>query len=154
MDPDADTLAAEPVLALVREVMTHRIPFNRVLGIDIVDIAKGRVVLAIPFRPELVGDIQRPALHGGVLSSLIDTAGGAAVWTCIREDDRVSTIDLRIDYLRPARLESLHACAEVLRVGNRVGVVSVRAYHPSSAAETMAEGKGVYSVKRAGDRDR
>ena len=154
MGPDADSLPEDRVLALVREVMTRHIPFNRVLGIELVEIAKGRVVLAIPFRPELVGDVQRPALHGGVLSALIDTAGGAAVWTCIAEEDRVSTVDLRVDYLRPARLETLHACAEVLRVGNRVGVVTVRAYHPSTPAETMAEGKGVYSVKRAGERDR
>ena len=64
------------------------------------------------------------------------------------EDDRarISTIDLRIDYLRPARLETIVAEANVVRLGNRVGVADVRLYHGSTASETVATGKGVYNV--------
>jgi uncharacterized protein (TIGR00369 family) len=138
-------------LARVREVMTSLIPFNRELGLEVRELAPGRAVLAIPFRPGLVGDPMRPALHGGVISALIDTAGGAAVWTAIGPDDRPSTIDLRVDYLRPGRLEALVAAAEVLRVGNRVGVTTIRAYHDDRPDELIAEGKGVYAVKRARD---
>ena len=69
-----------------------------------------------------------------------------------RLHDRPSTIDLRVDYLRPGRAETLIAEAEVLRMGNRVGVTSIRAYHPDRPGETIAEGKGVYAVKRADDR--
>lgn len=138
-------------LAFVRHLMTEGVPFNRVLGIQVVEIGNGRVVFAVPFRPELVGDPDRPALHGGVLSAVADAAGGCAVWTTVGESDRVSTIDLRIDYLRPARLELFHAIATVLRVGNRVGVANVIVVHPSRPDEPVAEAKGVYSVKRAGD---
>jgi uncharacterized protein (TIGR00369 family) len=139
-------------LAFVRRFMDEEIPFNREIGIKVVELSPGRAVLGIAYRPALIGDPVRPALHGGVISALADTCGGAAVWTAIGDADRCSTIDIRIDYLRPGRLETLHAAAEVLRVGNRVGVTSIRLYHPARPDEVVAEGKGVYSVKRAEDR--
>ncbi len=135
-------------LDLLKRVMEEHIPFNRFLGLRAVAVEKGRVRIEIPFRPELVGDPMRPALHGGVLSMLADTAGGAAVWSDVPDERaRVSTIDLRIDYLRPAKLETIAAEATVVRVGNRVGVVDVRIFHPSAEGDTVATGKGVYNVK-------
>ncbi|AKF07222.1 thioesterase family protein [Sandaracinus amylolyticus] len=138
-------------LAFVRRLMDEAIPFNRVLGLRVRELTRGRAVLEVPYKPELIGDPDRPALHGGVLSAVADTAGGCAVWTTVGESDRVSTIDLRVDYLRPGRLEPFHAIASVLRVGNRVGVANVLLVHPSAPDEPIAEAKGVYSVKRAGD---
>jgi uncharacterized protein (TIGR00369 family) len=124
------------------------IPFNKFLGMRVRSIKKGFARLEIPFRPELIGDPLRPALHGGVVSTLADTAGGMAVWSGVADErSRVSTIDLRVDYLRPARLETLVAEATVVRLGNRVGVADVRLFHPDAEAETVATGKGVYNVK-------
>lgn len=132
---------------VLRQVMEEVIPFNRWLGLKVGGLRKGFARLEIPFRDELVGDPLRPALHGGVLSMLADTAGGAAVWTGLEDERaRVATIDLRIDYLRPARLETIVAEAQVVRVGNRVGVADVRLFHPSHESETVATGKGVYNV--------
>src|SRR5438094_8943585 len=68
-------------LALVRTLIDDEIPFNRVLGLRVRHLARGLAVLEIPFRPELIGDRERPALHGGVVSALADTCGGAAGWT-------------------------------------------------------------------------
>jgi uncharacterized protein (TIGR00369 family) len=127
--------------------MEEVIPFNRYLGLKVGGLRKGFARLEIPFRDEYVGDPLRPALHGGVLSMLADTAGGAAVWTGLEDERaRVATIDLRLDYLRPARLETIVAEAHVVRVGNRVGVADVRLFHPSHESETVATGKGVYNV--------
>lgn len=139
------------ILALVRDVMTARIPFNAFLGIRVDELDRGFARLSIPFRGEYIGDSARPALHGGVISTLIDTAGGAAVWTTVNRLDRVSTIDLRVDYLRPGRAETLVAEARVVRTGNRVGVVTVRAFHESAPSETVADGKAVYNIKRGHD---
>ncbi len=128
-------------------LMEGMIPFNRYLGIVATKLERGFARLEIPFREELVGDMLRPALHGGVLSALADTAGGAAVWTGIEDERaRVSTIDLRIDYLRPAKLERVIAEAHVIRVGNRVGVADVRLFQPSAEGDTIATGKGVYNI--------
>jgi uncharacterized protein (TIGR00369 family) len=132
---------------LLRQVMEEMIPFNRYLGVRFVASRAGFARLEIPFRDELVGDPLRPALHGGVVSALADAAGGSAVWAGIEDQRaRVSTIDLRIDYLRPARLVTLVAEAQVVRLGNRVGVADVRLFHPDAEAETVATGKGVYNI--------
>ena len=141
------------ILALVRDVMTARIPFNAFLGIRVDELDNGFARLSIPFRDEYIRDAARPALHGGVISTLIDTAGGAAVWTTVNRLDRVSTIDLRVDYLRPGRAETLIAEARVVRTGNRVGVVTVRAFHASAPSATVADGKAVYNIKRGPGHD-
>ena len=136
MDPEA-----------LRQVMEELIPFNKVLGIKVVEIDKGHVRMQIPFREELIGDPMRRAMHGGVISALADTAGGASVWSALEEPRaRVSTIDMRIDYLRPGRPEMLVAEANVVRVGRRVGVTDMRVFHPSAPSESVATGKGVYNV--------
>ena len=132
---------------MLRKIMEDFIPFNRFLGLKVIDVKKGFVRMEIPFRDELVGDPQRPALHGGVMSALADTAGGMAVWSKIDDErSRVSTIDLRVDYLRPGKLETLVAEAQVVRLGNRVGVADVRLFHPAKPEDTVATGKGVYNV--------
>lgn len=136
-------------LAFVRSLIDDEIPFNRVLGLRVRRLARGVAVLEIPFRPELIGDRERPALHGGVVSALADTCGGAAVWTQVGAQDRVSTIDLRVDYLRPGRAELLLATGKVLRLGNRVGVVNIVVTQEGDA-EPIAEAKGVYAIKRVG----
>jgi uncharacterized protein (TIGR00369 family) len=137
-------------LDLLVRIMQDHIPYNRVLGVRVVGVERGMVRMMVPFRPELVGDPLRPALHGGVLSALADTAGGAAIWSGIDDDrGRVSTIDLRIDYLRPARLEDVVAEARTVRLGKRVGVADIRLFHPAREDETIATGKGVYNVLHA-----
>ena len=137
----------------LKQMMEGFIPFNAFLGMRVRDVSKGFVVIEIPFRPELVGDPLRPALHGGVLSALADACGGAAVWVDVQDSSsRVSTIDLRIDYLRPARLETIVAEGRVVRLGNRVGVVDMRLYNAPTPELTVATGKGVYNISggRAG----
>lgn len=135
-------------VAELAEFMGKHIPFNRFLGLEIARLADGFARMEVPFRPELVGDPFRPALHGGVMSALIDACGGAAVFTLVGPPDRVSTIDLRVDYLRPGELERLCCEASVTRMGNRVASVDMRVFHPQSEDRLIATGKGVYSVRR------
>jgi uncharacterized protein (TIGR00369 family) len=133
------------------QLLEEMIPFNKFLGIRLGKMGDGFVRLELPYRPELLGDASRPALHGGVISTLIDTAGGFAVWTRISLEDRVSTIDLRVDYLAPGRAEMLIADATVVRVGNRVAVTDVRCFQPGEPTRTVATGKAVYNIKRPKD---
>src|SRR5262245_4595344 len=135
-------------LAVLRQVIEHFIPFNKFLGIRVALLEHGRTTLELPWREELVGDPTRPAMHGGVISTLADTTGGMAVWSALEHPHaRVSTIDLRVDYLRPGRLEAIAAEAHVVRLGGRVGVADVRLFHPTKPDETVATGKGVYAIK-------
>lgn len=126
--------------------MEDAVPFNRLLGLRAVEVAAGRCVLRLPVRPDFTGDPQRPALHGGVISSLIDTAGGAAAWSTLGEGESVSTVDLTVDFLEPGRVEGeLLATAELLRKGNRVCHVRVSV---SQDGRRVADGRAVYNIHR------
>jgi len=135
----------------VREFFARGIPFNNFLGMEVVTFETGFARVRIPFRSEFVGDPFRPALHGGVVATLVDATGGAAVWSSLSIADRVSTIDIRVDYLRPGRLEEVIAEARVRRAGNRVGVAQIVAFHPSAPDDHIAEAMGVYSIRRESD---
>jgi len=137
-------------LSAIQQFFDGGIPFNAFVGLELVEIERGRALARIPFRPELIGDPTRPALHGGVISMLADTIGGAAVFSVTDPGDRVATIDLRVDYLLPGRQQDLLAEAVVIRVGNRVGVASVRVWQPEGkhGDESIAVAKGVYTIKR------
>jgi uncharacterized protein (TIGR00369 family) len=131
----------------LRQVMEEFIPFNKYVGVRVVEIDRGRVRLEVPFRHELIGDPVRQAIHGGVISMLADTAGGTAVWSAVDEPRaRVSTIDIRVDYLRPGQKETLVAEANVVRLGRRVSVTDVRMFHPSAPTESIATAKAVYNI--------
>jgi uncharacterized protein (TIGR00369 family) len=131
----------------LRQVMEELIPFNRFVGVRAVEIDHGHVRLEVPFRPELIGDPLREAMHGGVISMLADTAGGATVWSALEEPRaRVQTIDMRVDYLRPGRKETLVCEASLVRLGRRIGVTDMRLFHPSAPGDAIATGKGVYNI--------
>jgi uncharacterized protein (TIGR00369 family) len=138
------------LVALVKQFMEEEIPFNKHLGMKVVHLDAGEARLEVPFREEYIGDPFRPALHGGVISALLDTCGGAAVFTTLNDvRDRTSTVDLRVDFLRPGRRETLIAEARIVRAGNRVAVVRLTAFHPGARAEPVASGTGVYTIRRA-----
>jgi uncharacterized protein (TIGR00369 family) len=130
----------------ILEIVETHVAFNRHLGIKGERIEKGFAVLLLPVRPEFLGDPRRPALHGGVLSALIDTAGGVAAWSALNPPETVSTVDLRVDYLEPADLRGpLRAEAVLVRKGNRVCHVRIRLTQEGVA---VAEGTGVYNIHR------
>jgi uncharacterized protein (TIGR00369 family) len=127
-------------------LMEEHVPFNRYLGLRGESVGAGTCVLTLPVREEFVGDPRRPALHGGVVSSLIDTAGGLAAWSALGSGESVSTVDLRVDFLEPAGLGAdLRAAAELVRKGNRVCHVRIAV---TQGEVLVAEGRGVYNIHR------
>lgn len=130
----------------VLRIMEEHVPFNKLLGMRGESVGTGQGVIVLPIRPEFVGDPRRPALHGGVVSALIDTAGGVAAWSALGPNESVSTVDLRVDYLEPAGLGGpLRAEARLVRKGNRVCHVSVSV---TQDGRLVAEGRGVYNIHR------
>lgn len=138
-------------LAAIEQFFAEGIPFNRFLGLRLSGLGRGWARAELPYRPQFIGDPTRPALHGGVISMVADTVGGAAVFSLTDPGDKVATIDLRIDYLRPGRPELLVAHAWVIRIGNRVGVSTIELHQPGASDELVAVGKGVYTIRRSSD---
>jgi uncharacterized protein (TIGR00369 family) len=134
--------------------MEEMVPFNRYLGMKVEVVEEGRVNIHLPWREEFVGDPQRRAVHGGVLSALIDTCGGSACWSALIDPTaRVSTVDLRVDYLRKGPCENLTCRAEVVRLGNSVAVVRMEVFASNDLEQKIvATGQGVYNIAKKRNR--
>lgn len=74
----------------------------QVLGIEVHDANAEGMTLRLPYSPQIVGDPQTGIIHGGALTSLMDTACGMATLCVLPEFEVCPTLDLRIDYMHPA----------------------------------------------------
>ena len=85
---------------LLGKAMSTVSPHVREIGLEFLEIADGQSLARVPYQPQLVGDPRRGVLHGGVVTSLLDSVGGAAVLSRRMVPSPLATLDLRIDYLR------------------------------------------------------
>ena len=97
-------------------------PYLKLLGIELVEIEPEKVVMQLEMREQL----RQPhgLLHGGAIASLIDTAMAFAVVTRLTEDEKASTVDLTVQYLRPHTEGKIVCTAKVLKAGKRLLFVS------------------------------
>lgn len=135
---------------LFKNVIEEFIPFNKHLGFKLVDVKQDFASLLIPFQDHLIGDPRRKTIHGGVIATAMDTVGGAAGITTFKSfDDSLSTIDLRIDYLRYGKHKDIIAEGHVIKSGRSVIFTRMIAYHVDEPDVLIAEGRGVFRVRRA-----
>ena len=118
----------------LREIYEDKILFNQWMGLKVESIQATGIVAKLTMKPELVGHFAYHRIHGGVISAALDAMGSLAVLAALgakHMDElpakrlerfaRHSTIDLRIDFLRPGIGEQFTIHAEAVRVGARVG---------------------------------
>jgi uncharacterized protein (TIGR00369 family) len=98
------------------------VPFAGLIGIELEEVGSGTATLAVNVRKELTQN--SGVVHGGAIASLIDTATAFAIITLLGPQERVTTVDLTISYLRPVTKGRLRAQAKVVRAGRRLLVVS------------------------------
>jgi uncharacterized protein (TIGR00369 family) len=91
-----------PTLPTVLAERLGRSPQGRALGLSVA-ATEPELVLRIPYRPELVGDPDTGVFAGGIVTTLLDFACGWATIMALNEPTSIATLDLRIDYMRPAR---------------------------------------------------
>jgi uncharacterized protein (TIGR00369 family) len=128
----------EEFVSVVREIFSEKIPFIKVLGLKVESISYERVRVSFQMRDELMGNYKRGMLHGGVISSVIDAVGGLAALmgaqermrgktlaTRLEKLERGSTIDLRVDFLRPGMGKWFVATAYALKTGNKIVVTRI-----------------------------
>src|SRR5687768_3110925 len=85
------------------KIIVQSVPFNGALDLRVEDADVGVATTRLPYRLELVGNPATGALHGGIITALIDATCGISVFLKMQRARRIATIDLRIDYLRPAK---------------------------------------------------
>ncbi|MEO3713704.1 MULTISPECIES: thioesterase family protein [Roseateles] len=139
------------------QIFEEHISFNKVLGLQVTALEAQAAEATVAMRPELIGHFAHHRMHGGVISATLDALGGLAVMTAIGDRHRdelpaarlqrfnkLGTIDLRVDYLRPAIGERFRARAEVLRLGSRVA--STRMEFMDAQGRLLSTGSAAYMV--------
>ncbi len=119
-----------------------RIPnFHDWLSLRAAHVEKERAMILLPYREELIGNPMIPAIHGGILAGLIDLAGGAAAFTITNAP--TPTIDLRVDYIRPALEKDTVADARIVNSGSTIAFVDVEVFQlPGEGEPVRAEDIG------------
>jgi len=144
-------------IAGLKEIFEKKILFNQVLGLRITSLKPEGVIGRIDMKQDLIGHFAYNRIHGGVVSAGLDAMAGLAVMAAIgaRHMDesplqrlnrfsKLGTIDLRVDYLRPAISEHFELRAEVLRLGSRVASTRMEFY--DAQGKLLSSGAGAYIV--------
>lgn len=147
----------ETLLAAAKDIYETQMPFNRLLGVNIITLNANDVCVRIDMKEAFVGNYVKGILHGGVISSVLDLTGGLiAVVGALKALDhptrqdvtarfsRIGTIDLRVDYLRAGQGEYFLSSGVILRIGNKVAVV--RTEFRNNEKMLIAAGTGSYIV--------
>lgn len=123
-------------------------PWANEMGFQVTRIEKGHVWGVQPFHEHLVGDPQTRVIHGGVITTLLDNLCGAACGATLKEFRFVATLDLRIDYMRPAESgRDILAEAECYHVTKSVAFCRAWAYH-ESREKVIATAQGAFAINK------
>ena len=150
-------MPTEKLLQLLKKITEEKIPFNKLIGMKIETLDLDKIGIRFEMSPELVGNFTRGNLHGGVISSVLDVTGGMVAWTGIMKKmeaqsfdeiserfNKIGTIDIRVDYLRPGLGEYFIATGSTLRTGNKVSVTRMELHNDKGIL--IAVGTGTYVV--------
>jgi uncharacterized protein (TIGR00369 family) len=135
--------------AVIQHFLENEHGFMSWLDVTLEELEHGRIVLSVPFDEKLTNPTQPPSMHGGVASTLVDTAGGLALRPLLDDpvEGSMATINLNVNYLRPAT-DDLVATAEPIRAGSTVGVstVLVESETPDDGTRPVAAGQAAYRL--------
>ncbi len=139
MDPDQKKKLARQFIS--------GLPYAQALGLQMEEIGDGHAVISMPYGDHLVGDPATGVIHGGAVSGLMDTTGGAAVLSHPSTPGGTATIDLRIDYMRAATPgQRIVARADVYHITRSVAFVRAVALDDDTA-NPVATATGAFTVE-------
>ncbi|MBA4368684.1 MAG: hypothetical protein C0403_13720 [Desulfobacterium sp.] len=152
-----DYIKTSEMLNSLRVFFEENIPFNKVLGLQVVSLDMENICIRIDMKESLIGNPVKKILHGGVISSVLDVTGGIVAMAGVVEqmegrsiEDvsrrllKIGTIDLRIDYLRPGEGEYFLATGTIMRTGQKVSVVRMQFHNDKE--RLIAAGTGTYII--------
>ncbi|REF25786.1 uncharacterized protein (TIGR00369 family) [Xenorhabdus cabanillasii] len=150
-------LTQEEARKFIGEVFVYHMPFNQLLGLELVRFEEDYAELQFFNQDKLMGNIIQKILHGGVIASILDVAGGLVCTGCALSTMKVitmeelqkrlptiGTIDLRVDYLRPGRGEVFTASSNIIRAGNKVSVARIELHNEKQVH--IASATGTYLI--------
>lgn len=132
-------------------------PYSRELGLRLHSVRPDWCVIKVPYDPRTIGNPESGVVHGGVITALLDSCYGLAIFVRMSKLRPMATLDLRIDYLKPATPgRDILGGAVCYKLGHELAFVRGTAYHDSpddpiamSAAIFMFTGGPVISLDEA-----
>ena len=133
--------------ARIAKQFIETIPHSKALGMRITEIGDGIAEITMPYDDRFVGDPETGVIHGGAVSALMDTCGGAAVMSHPQSPAGTATINLRIDYMRPATPgQAVTARAECHHITRNVAFVRATAWD-DDRDRPVAQATGAFTVE-------
>jgi acyl-coenzyme A thioesterase PaaI-like protein len=149
------------LLAIAHQVYIEEGLFVNPFNLTIESMESESASMRFTNRDSLLGSFRSPNLHGGAIATVLDTVGSLAVFSNMinkakgesvlekvnkleKGDNRLSTVDMRIDYLRPGRGRSFLAKSWILRRGYVIAVTRMELYNDEQTL--IAVGTGTYVV--------
>jgi len=138
------------------------VPHAAAINLTVIEIKPGEAVCKVPYAENLIGNPDTRVVHGGVITSLLDNTCGIAVGSKTAMQGQIATLDLRIDYMKPATPgEDIFAFAACFKVTKNIAFVRGVAYHAdrndpiaTCAAAFMLGTKGRKGANRSPGGDR
>ena len=122
------------------EALLLRAPYHRWLGLRVVSVGAGEIAITAAWRPEWVVNEEVGYTQGGILAALIDLT---ADWALVSRTGRgVPTVDLRVDYHRPAGRGDLLCRGRAVKFGGQISVAEASIFDADDTL--LASGRGVY----------
>jgi uncharacterized protein (TIGR00369 family) len=157
MNTMSENSAADTALAGKWQKITSIAPYSRELGLTLHSVRPEWCVIRAPYDPRTIGNPESGVVHGGVITALLDSCYGLAIFVRMGQLRPMATLDLRIDYLKPATPgRDILGGAVCYKLGHELAFVRGVAYHDSpddpiatSAAIFMFTGGPVLSLEEA-----
>jgi len=132
---------------VIAQQVIEAIPHAKEMGMSFVSIDRGRVEMRMPYDERFVGDPKTGVIHGGAVSTLLDTTCGAAVMSHPKAPGGTATIDLRIDYMRAATPgQAIRTRAHCYRITKSVAFVRAEALDDDEDLP-VATASGAFTVE-------
>ena len=138
----------------VAATLTQAVPHARECGMRVDRLDAHGAQVSMPYRVAWLGDTERGLIHTGIITTLVDMVSGLAAFSGIGQFEPIATLDLRMDYLRPALPDkTLHCRAECYRLTRSIAFVRAWAWQDKEeepvAVSQSAFMRGSHSPQRS-----
>lgn len=121
------------------------------LGVTVTDAGHNTLTLCLPYSRRIVGNPETGVIHGGAITTLMDTTSGSVMICALEDFELCPTLDLRVDYMRPAEPEKpVYARAEVHRMTRHIAFTRCEAFQIRENGEEEVVANCVATFMRIG----
>lgn len=134
-------------ISQIQSIIDTAIPHCADIGVRVHEMGDEGVTFSLPYQERFAGNPVNGILHGGIITTLIDTASGMCIYAKLKEYIPIATLDLRIDYLKPATPgEELFTRAICYKTTKHIGFTRAIAYH-TDPEDPVANSVGTFMLQ-------